>query len=263
MEKMDSILGQVAAAGYQGVQSFVDMVTQARSAERFAKLLAKHHLHTAGIYATGPIHDAKTAQGFVTKLADAVKHARGFLDLRSLTFSPDSLPDRSPKSDDQLDTQADALKALSVLLSEHSVRLLYHPSVEDFADNAREFRQTLRRVPNRTMGLCFDADNVLRGGQVPGDMLDMFVPRVQETHMRTSKDGVWDEQVGDGDVMLQELVEQLDDYDFKGWHIVELSREPQTPRNLSMPESLKRSHHYIQTMQAASNRATRWHYRHT
>jgi inosose dehydratase len=263
MEKMESVVGQIASAGYQGVQTFVDMVAQPRSAERYAKLLAKHHLHSAGIYASGPLHDSRTAEPYVTKLAEAVRHARGFLDIRSVTLSPDPLPDKSTKSEAQLQTQIEALKTLSQLLSEQTVRLLYHAGPEELVDTGHEFKWMMRFLPNRMMGLCYDSDNVRRSGQKPGDVLDMFAPRVQETHLRNSKNGVWDEVLADGDVRLQDLVELLDDYDFKGWHIIELAREPQTPRTLTLPESLKRSYLYLQSMLAASNRATRWHYRHS
>lgn len=263
MEKMDSVLGQVSTAGFQGVQSFVDMVAQPRSAERYAKLLARHHLHSAGIYAAGPLHEKQTAEAYVTKLASAVRQARGFLDIRSVTFSPDPLPDKSVKTDEQLQTQIESMKRLSQMLSEQSVRLLYHVGPEELADGGREFKWMLRFLPNRVMGLCYDADNVRQAGLAPGDVLDMFAPRVQETHIRNSKEGVWDEVLGEGDVPFQDLLELLDDYDFKGWHIVELSRETRTPKNLSLPESLKRSYLYLQSMVAASDRATRWHYRHS
>lgn len=263
MEKMESVLNQVATAGYQGVQTFVDMVAQPRSAERYAKLLAKHHLHSAGIFAAGPLHDPQAAEPYITRLAAAVQQARGFLDLRSVTFSPDPLPDKAAKTEEQLQHQIEAMQRLSQLLSEQSVRLLYHAVPEDFSDGGHEFKWMMRFLPNRMMGFCYDADNVRRGGQKPGDMLDMFAPRVQETHLRNARNGVWDEALNDGDIPLQDLVELLDDYDFKGWHIIELSRETQTPKTLSLPESLKRSYLYLQSMIVASNRATRWHYRHS
>lgn len=262
IEKLDTALGQVAAAGFAGVQHFLDAVSEPKTARQFAKLLAKHGLRPAGIYASGPLFDPRKGPAFERSLLESMEMAREHLDLRSVTLNIDSLPNGASKTDAQLVAQGEALRRLGHALTEAGVRLLYHFHTPEMADDAREFKTMMRLAPHRFMGVCFDVDAVHRGGQIPGDLLDQFAPRVQETHLRSSRDGLWEESLGDGDVCFQDLIELLDDYDFKGWHVVDLCRENGTPKTITVPEALKRSFAYAQNLIVVSHNAVRWRYRH-
>jgi len=262
IQNLETIIGQVANAGFAGVQHFLDSVTSKDQAVRFADLLSKNKLSLAGLFSGASLHDARLSSKTIKKLVDVITRAKKHLEVKTLTLSPDPLPGNGVKSDAQLENQAESLKQLSEQLAPFGVRLLYHFYAPEMADNGREFKRMMRLVTNRYMGVCFDVDAVARSGQIPGDYLDPFAPRVQETHLRSSRSGAWDEVLGDGDVDLQELVELLDDYDFRGWHIVELSREPKTPREIKVQDAMRKSYAYARSLLVSSKGSARLKYRH-
>lgn len=262
-QRLDTVLRQVAAAGFPGVQHFLDSVQSDKDAADYAALLSKHGLRPAGLYASGPAHDDQQAPAFTQSVIKAVQIVQQHIDLRTLTLNPDALPDGAPKNDEQLERQADTLLHLSSRLAELGIRLVYHFRGPEMDNDAKEFKWMMRLVPSRHMSICFDADWAARAGQIPGDLLDQFAPRIAEMHLRSSRDGVWDEVLSDGDVRLRDLIELLDDYDFRGWHVVALSREDKTPRTISLPEALRRSYNYARSLLTAADAADRFRYWHS
>jgi len=227
IQRLDTVLSQVAAAGYVAVQHFIDCIATEDATENFAELLAKYNLKPAGIFT--------------------------YLNLRTLTINPDPLADKKSKSDEQLVTQAEALIRISEQLNHHGIRLIYHFGGPEMAKGASEFKRMMHLVPSHYMGICYDPDWVARSGMMPGDLLDQFAPRVEETHLRSSRDGIWDQVLGDGDVNLADVIELLDDYDFRGWHIVALARETKTPKSMSLPDALQQSCDYVRDLMKGSH----------
>jgi len=252
IQKMDMVLGQVAAAGYVGVQHFIDCLTTDNQVDQFVVLLDKHKLKPAGVFITGALHDSTSTLKYERSLISVVSAIQPCLNLQSVTLSPDPLPQGAAKSDIQLETQAQALIRISEKLSDQGIRLIYRFSGQEMADDAREFKRMMRLVLSRHMGVCYDADCVARAGLNSTDLLDQFAPRVQETHLRNSRNGVWDQVLGDGDVDFSEVIEMLEDYEFRGWHIVALARENKTPKDLTLPEALRKSHEYAQSLMKRS-----------
>lgn len=248
VQRMDQVLPQIEAAGFAGVQHFLDCVSTPQQADAYGALLAKCRLLPAGLFASGSLYDAELAKPFEESLLDSLAVAMQHINLRSLTLSIEPLKDKARKSDAQLECQAASLVRLSEQLAREGIRLLAHFNATELAENGREFKRMMRLVPGRMMGVCFDVDCVYRAGILPCDLLDPFAPRMQETHLRSTRGGVWDEALGDGDVRLEDLVELLEDYDFKGWHVVELMREARTSKSLKIPESLRLSYTYAKSV---------------
>lgn len=248
IQRLDQVLPQVEAAGFTGVQHFLDCVSTPQAADAYGAALAKCRLLPAGLFASGPLHDPELARPFEESLLDALGVAMQHINLRSITLGIEPRKDKARKTDAQLECQAASLVRLSESLAHEGIRLLAHFSSTELAENAREFKRMMRLVPGRAMGVCFDADSVFRAGILPIDLLDPFAPRMQETHLRSSRGGVWDEALGDGDVRLDDLMELLEDYDFKGWHVVELMREARTPKSLKIPEALRLSLTYAKAL---------------
>ncbi|MHC4442120.1 MAG: sugar phosphate isomerase/epimerase family protein [Planctomycetota bacterium] len=248
IEKLDTVLGQVAAAGYVAVQYFIDCLTNEDHTDRYLMLLNKHNLQPAGLFTGGALHDKELAGKYERSLISVINYIQPCLSLNSITINPDPLSKGASKSDRQLEVQAEALIRIGKKLSDQGIRLIYRFSGPEIADDAREFKRMMRLVTSQYMGLCYDADCVARAGEHPIDLLDQFAPRVQETHLRSSRQGVWDQVLEDGDVDVQEVLELLHYYDFRGWNIVALAREAKTPKNMPLPEALRKSREYAQSV---------------
>lgn len=255
IEKLDTVLGQVAAAGFNAVQHFIDCLTSKDHTDRYLELLDKHSLKPAGLFTAGALHDKELAEQYERSLISVIAYIQPCLNLNTLTINPDPLPKGKAKSDEQLEVQAESLIRISKKLSDQGIRLIYRFSAPEMADGAREFKRMMRLVSSQYMGVCYDADCVARYGQHPIDLLDQFAPRVQETHLRSSRQGIWDQVLGDGDVDLKEIIELLNYYEFRGWHIVALAREAKTPKSMPLPEALKKSHEYACSLIEAAHQA--------
>ncbi|UCD30544.1 MAG: sugar phosphate isomerase/epimerase [Planctomycetota bacterium] len=254
IQKLDTVLGQVAAAGFPAVRHFIDCLTTEDLIDNYVELLDKYKLRPAGVFTGGVLYDADKADQFERTLLAVVSAIQPSLNLQTITIGPDPLPRKGAKSDRQLEIQAQTLINISEKLSDQQIRLIYRFAGPEMADDAREFKRMMRLVTSQYIGVCYDPDWVARSGQYPIDLLDQFAPRVEELQLRSSRDGVWDEVLGDGDVDLKEVIELLADYDYRGWYLVALAREAKTPKNIPLPEALKKSYDYAQTLLKTASR---------
>lgn len=243
--KLDDIMKVVHEAGYGGFQAMLTYVSTEASAKRFAELLDRHELEAAGFYAGGLTLDEKELDADVKRIVTQVRQAQKHIRFNTLTINPRSLPQGESKTDAQLELQAKGLRRLSAFLRGMNVKLLLHFHAPEMADNAREFHHLMSRLSPEELGVSFDVDWVLRGGQDVQTLLDQYADRVGETHLRSSRQGVWDERLREGDVDLSAVIRTLAEADFDGWHIVELSKEAGTPSTAGLAENLKLSREYL------------------
>jgi inosose dehydratase len=70
--------------------------------------------------------------------------------------------------------------------------------------------------------------------------------RVGDVHLRNSKDGVWLEELADGDLDYRAVAAQLKKIGYRGWLTVELAWDPKTQITRSLGEDLRRSREYAE-----------------
>ncbi|UCG58019.1 MAG: hypothetical protein JSU70_00655, partial [Phycisphaerales bacterium] len=96
--------------------------------------------------------------------------------------------------------------------------------------------------------LCLDAHWIYRGSGNSAvavfDILRLYGSRITELHLRQSKDGVWTETMGEGDIDYVELAEYLLSIGVKPHIVLEQAAEQGTPKTMGTVQAFRRSSRY-------------------
>jgi inosose dehydratase len=199
------------------------------------------------VYNGGPMHEPAGSQKMrdaTLSLADRVKP----LGASAIVINPDPKPKRDRKTDAELDHQAAAARELSKELSQRGFRLLLHQHAPEMAEGAREWRHLLKNTTAKELGVCLDVDWIRRGGQDVMTLLRESGPRIGDLHLRNSTNGVWLEELSDGDIDYRAVARYLRESGYRGYLTVELAWEATTKLTRPLVESMTRSRLYAETI---------------
>ncbi len=239
VEGLPEALGAIRRAGYRAVELMAQCF-QPDVCDVTLKALRDYRLELPSVYNGGPMHTAEEAEQTIAetlRLAAAAKAAGAYL----LNFNPSPKPGRERKSDEELDAQARNVNALAEKLRLQGYRLHLHHHDPEMAENAREWRHLARHTDAELVGFCIDVDWVRRGGQDPLEILREAGPRLVSLHLRNSREGVWTEDFGEGDIDYRAVAAYLRQIGFQGLLIVELAYRKETRITRSLEENLRLS----------------------
>ena len=95
------------------------------------------------------------------------------------------------------------------------------------------------------VSLCLDAHWIFRGAGNSSvalfDIVELYGDRISEFHIRQSKQGVWSETFGVGDINYQKLVEKIRLRGIKPHLVLEQAIEKGSERSLSPVEAHRQS----------------------
>jgi inosose dehydratase len=244
-ENWDEVLAGVAAAGCQAFEATVDDVASPHLCERMASLLAKHGLQMPSVYAGSRLHDERWEESVREVLGKAVFAKQ--LGAAVLVTNPQPLA--QDKTDAEIECQARGLDTLGRELAGLGLRLAFHNHSPEMKASAREFHHMLVGTDPRHVGLCLDAHWVYRGAgnsQVAlFDIVRLYGTRIASLHLRQSRDGIWTQTLGDGDIDYRRLAAMLRDLRFDGPAILEQAIEAGTPTDLPPIERERASRQYV------------------
>jgi len=96
--------------------------------------------------------------------------------------------------------------------------------------------------------LCLDAHWIYRGAgnsQVAlFDVLKLYGPRITELHLRQSKDGIWTEAFGEGDIDYQAVAKHLQEINVRPHIVLEQAVETGSPKTMSIVDAFQKSSQY-------------------
>ena len=246
-----SVLSQVAAAGYAGID--LGPVGYLGRGDDLGQALARHRLGLAGAYVELPYSDPDALEGALPQL-DAVLDA--FDAVRSYLPGPpprptlaDSgskrramLPARSVR-DHSLGFDADAWKRFAAGLARVIARCrdrgyepTFHPETGTHVEAPWEIERVLEVSD---IGLCLETGHMLLGGGDPVTMLRDLGDRVNHVHLKDARLAVMSEIVADeapvteiwtreafcalggGDLDVDSVLAGLRKISFGGWLVVE------------------------------------------
>lgn len=210
---LDEALGEVRESGLDGFEPSFGSVDEV---ERLLPLLRRHGLEMRSFYVNSTLHEpgeVERSQEQVIMLATAAR--RGGARIVVTNPSPIQWGGAANKSDSQLRCQAAALNRLGERLKGLGMRLAYHNHDIELREAGREFHHMMVGTDPELVGLCLDAHWVFRGAGnsvvALEDVVKLYGSRVCELHVRQSRDGVWTEALGDGDIDYRGLVQLLED----------------------------------------------------
>jgi inosose dehydratase len=242
----DAALAEFAKSGIEGFEPLASSADQIKS---LGPLLKKHKLEMRSLYVNSTLHDRKSADGSI-KLVLAIADAARALGARIVVTNPSPLRWGGPenKSDEQLRVQAANLDRLGAALRKRGMTLAYHNHDAEMRKSAREFHHMLVGTDSAHVSFCLDSHWVFRGSgdsQVAlFDIVKLHGSRIVELHLRQSKDGIWTETFGPGDIDYPKLAAELLRLKVRPHVVLEQAVEAKTPNTLRVLEAHRRSLKY-------------------
>lgn len=209
---------------------------------RTAALLRQNHLLPESVYASTTLHEPAAAESSVKAVLELAAFLKP-LGTRTIVTDPSPKPQRAPKSDQELATQARYINQLGAGLKAQGIELLLHHHTPELAENAREWWYELDHT---SAGCCVDVHWAYRGGQQVMPFLRRVGARLGDLHLRNSQQGVWMEDFGPGDIDYAEIAAYLHQIRYNGFLVVELAYEKGTAVTRSLEEDLRRSRVYTE-----------------
>lgn len=249
-QSLDEGLGEVAASGLDGYEPGVG---GAGEIDRLAPLLKKHGLEMRSLYVNSVLHEPDRAKASIAEVLTVAQKAKT-VGTKIIVTNPSPLQWGGPtnKNDAQLKTQAAALDELGAKLRDLGLTLAYHNHDMELREAAREFHHMMLATDPKHVTLCLDAHWVYRGAgnsQVAlFDIVKLYGKRVSELHLRQSRDQVWAETFGPGDIDYPALVEALATHKVRPHLVLEQAVEQGTPKTLTSVEAFRRSTDYVRTL---------------
>ena len=252
-QSLDTGLGEVAASGLDG---FEPSIASAADVERLVPLLRKHGLQMRSIYMASTLHEPAKAETSIQTILEAAERARrSGTKIVVTNVSPLRWGGPENKDDAQLKYQAGALERLGRELYARGMTLAYHSHDIEMRNAAREFHHMLAGTDPRYITLCLDAHWVYRGSGNSTlalfDVLKLYGPRVSELHLRQSKNTIWTETFGEGDIDYPAMADYLAAIGVKPLLVLEQAPEKGTPKTMDAVEAHRRGVEYVRKVFAA------------
>jgi inosose dehydratase len=250
---LEASFKDVAASGLDG---FEPLSSSPQQIDQYIPLLKANGLEMKSLYVNSTLHDPAQLQKSIDQVMATAKSAEKIgTKLIVLNPSPVKWGGSQDKDDAQLRFQAKSLETLGRRLADVGMTLSYHFHAPELRNAAREFHHMLAGTDPQYVTLCLDAHWVFRGAGnsevAVFDVLKLYGKRITELHLRQSKDGVWTEYFGRGDIDYRALAQYLLDIKVKPLLVLEQAVEGGTPKTMSPVEAHKKSCKYAREVFAA------------
>ncbi len=241
---LDDVFSALRDAGYDYAEGALDVARPENNA-RFAERLGKKGLRPVSLYTGGATHVLGKATQTCERIAVAAKEAAkaGF---GIVNFNPD--PIGRPKTDRELEIQAEALRELGDELAGLGIQLGIHHHTPEMADGAREFHSNFRKNPGTKVGFCYDVHWVHRGGISPAECLAAYADRIVSWHLRQSRGEVWWEDLDAGDIDYAAVAAVVRERQLPRFFTVELALEGGTKITRGAVENHARSRRFVRAV---------------
>ena len=236
----EEFFAAASRAGYQRVALVAGMMP-----DNLGELLKKNNLECASVYSGSSLHEEAAAgqsMAAVLKVADAGKRVGASV----LVVNPDPKRGRERKTDDELKLQASNLNKLGEECKKRGMRLAVHNHDPELREEAHEWRSDLAYTNPKLVSICADVHWFLRGGHDPLTMLREAGTRIIDMHLRNSKNKMWTEALGDGDVDYRAVAAFAREIGYTGNLTVELAYEKGTAPKQSAEENIRQSRIYTE-----------------
>jgi inosose dehydratase len=247
-EHLDQIFDILTRAGVQAWEANLDGDAEIR---QLNPLLSYYGIQLPSVYTGGKLHDADWPQTVEKILRRASLAQECGATIVNINPDPKSWREDIAKSDDELKIQAEALQTLGEKLASNGMRLAYHFHSKELEHSAREFHHMLLAVEDRALGLCMDVHWAYRGTGTSQlamlDILQRYGRRTAVLHLRQSRQGVWLEQLGEGDVNYGPVAAFVKKLEFNGPAVIEIAYESGTEISLSIEEAYRQSVNWLKS----------------
>lgn len=239
---LDQVFADMAHAGMDGIELMHNvLIGHDDCVPRIRALVEKHRLPVIGTSYGAAMWDRSQ---HATILAESREMLGRLEKLGGKTLGTSVGPAPKSKTPEQLDAQAEVVKALMTMAADHGVVLNLHNHTYEVVDGMHDLRGTLERVPGVKLGP--DLNWLVRGGVDPPAFIREFGNRVVFMHLRDQKaDGKWSEAMGEGVMDYPAVRKALEDVHFSGHAMIELAHERGFAPTRPLRESLAMSRAFV------------------
>ena len=208
---LDASLREFAKSGIIGYEPSVN---KPEELSLLAPLLKKHKLEMQSIYVGCTLHKEQEAKQSLEQVK-AIAAAAKPLGVRIIVTNPSPVRWGEPvdKTDAELELQATYLDRMGAALREQGILLAYHTHDMEMRNAAREFHHMMVATDPENVALCLEAHWLYRGSGnsqlAMFDIMRLYGSRIVEVHLRQSKNGIWAETFGEGDIDYIRLAKEL------------------------------------------------------
>jgi sugar phosphate isomerase/epimerase len=238
---MENVFADVSAAGLDCLELMHIALRHADAVERIGALIRKYNLPIIGTSFDGPMWN-REKHAEIYDDAEAVISRLAALGGRTLGVGVGAAP--KPKTDEQLDAQADLLRRIMSLCSRHKVVLNLHNHTYEVENGEHDLRGTLARIPDIKLGP--DLNWLLRAKVDPVDFVLRYGEKIVFLHLRDQRaDGKWSEAMGEGNMDYVAIGKALRRVNFAGDAMIELAFESDFKPTRPLRETLRMSRKYV------------------
>jgi sugar phosphate isomerase/epimerase len=239
------VLGQIFAdmqyAGLDGIELMHNVLRSDATVKQIAELSEQHRLPVIGTSYSASMWDRREHPAILEDAERILTHLAS-LGGRTLGTSVGAAP--QPKTDEQLDDQADLLRKLIQMAADKGIVLNLHNHTYEVVNNLHDLRGTLQRIPDVKLGP--DLNWLVRGGVDPVWFLDTYGKQVVFLHLRDQHaDGRWSEALGEGDMDYEAIARALGRIEFSGDAVIELAHERDFQPTRPLRDSLRISRQFV------------------
>jgi inosose dehydratase len=245
-QELDTGLGELTASGLDGYEP---LANNPQEIERLGPLLKKHGLEMRSLYVNSTLHERQKADDSIEAVLAIAKKAKE-IGTEIIVTNPSPIRWGGPenKDDAQLQVQAAAMETLGRKLQAIGLTLSYHNHDIELRNAAREFHHMMAGTDPDLVTLCLDAHWIYRGAGNSAvalfDVLKLYGSRITELHLRQSKDNIWTEAFGEGDIDYPAIARHLLEINVRPHLVLEQAVETGSPKTMSTVEAFQKSSQY-------------------
>lgn len=239
---LSEVIPAARAAGFHNVelnQAFFTPELRARTLD----LLDANHLRMPSVYVGGAMHETAAAEKTTALALEIAELCRPF-GCNAVVNNPNPKPGGIEKTDAELTLQGELLNRLGAALKARGFDLRIHNHTPEMVSKAREFRSTLGNTDPAIVSICLDLDWVYQGGMDPYELLREAGQRVTEIHVRNSRNKLWLESFGEGDVDYRRIAAEMKQQGQHPLIVVELAWRDNTAITRSLVGNLTLGRQY-------------------
>lgn len=238
---LEGIFSDMAYAGMDGIELMHTALRPANAVERIGELSRQHRLAIIGTSFGGEMWDRGRHQEI---LDDAELVISRLAKVGGHTFGTSVGAAGKPKTEAQLDAQAEILGKIMGICGRHHVQLNLHNHTYEVENGEHDLNGTLRRIPDAKLGP--DLNWLLRAKVDPVDFLKRRGKQVVFLHLRDqSANGRWVEALGEGNMDYAGIGRTLRAIHFSGVAVIELAHERDFKLTRPLRDSLKISREFV------------------
>lgn len=218
---LETVFSDLSYAGIEGVELMEINLRHNDAVKNLKNLIQKYNLPVSGTSYSSKINmwdesKQKEILDDVNLIVSRLKEVNG------KTFGISVGDAKRPKTEKELDAQAEVLKKILVICSDNGVEPNLHNHTYEIINGMHDLKGTISRIPEIKLGP--DLNWLIRAGVKPEEFINTYGDKISYLHIRDQyADGTWTEYLGQGVTNFKSIAKALKAQKFEGNVAIELA----------------------------------------